>query len=514
MVAAAMCATDEDRAAVVRAHVRAAIAGKDMVAVYALDAELATLDLGDLEDVYLELRTAFGSDLKINSLKTKVKAARIRLKQPIRADPRNSGWLSTLICTEAGSPKPCLANAITALRLAAQWHGVLAYNEFSLSTVALEPPPWADGQKGAWTDQEDRLAADWFQHAGIAVNVEVASQAVQTVAQEQCFHPVRDYLEGLRWDGTKRVDTWLSLYLGADPTDYTNAVGARWLISAVARIFRPGSKVDCCLILEGEQGTLKSTALRTLADPWFTDEIADLGSKDASMQTRGTWIIELAELDGMSRPESSRIKAFMSRATDRFRPPYGRRLIESPRQCVFAGSVNHSTYLRDETGARRFWPVACSRILINDLQRDRDQLWAEAIVRFRAGCSWWLESKELNRAAAEEQADRYESDPWEEAIAAWLADPSQRYDEKGHPILPYSAASDSVTITDILLHCLNKREGTWSQIDKNRIGRCLRALRWERYSRRDGRRVEHRYRQAAPREVPAPGEDEPGPRLY
>ena len=116
-------------------------------------------------------------------------------------------------------------------------------------------------------------------------------------------------------------------------------------------------KADCCLILEGTQGIRKSTALRTVAGEYFTDELADLGSKDAAMQTRGVWIIELSELDNLSHAEVARIKAFMSRTTDRFRPPYGMRLMESPRQCVFAGTVNHCSYLRDDTGGRRFWPV-------------------------------------------------------------------------------------------------------------------------------------------------------------
>jgi predicted P-loop ATPase len=213
------------------------------------------------------------------------------------------------------------------------------------------------------------------------VSVEIAGQAVQAVAKDRTFHPVCEYLDALSWDGIKRIDTWLSVYLGAEATDYTTAVGARWLMSAVARIYRPGVKADCCLILEGSQGLMKSMSLKTIAGPYFTDEIADLGSKDSAMQTRGVWIIEIAELDSMTRSEVGRIKAFMSRSTDRFRPPYGKRLIESPRQCVFAGSVNHSTYLRDETGGRRFWPVACTRILIEDLARDRDQLWAESQAR-------------------------------------------------------------------------------------------------------------------------------------
>src|SRR5262249_17793765 len=161
------------------------------------------------------------------------------------------------------------------------------------------------------------------------------------------------------------------------------------------------------------------------------------------------WIIEIAELDSMNRSDVGRIKAFMSRSTDRFRPPYGKRVIESPRQCVFSGSVNHTTYLRDETGGRRFWPLACTRILVDELARDRDQLWAEAVVRFRSGCAWWLDSVELNLHAEREQGDRYESDPWQELIELWLVLPTARRDDEGHGV-PFTSNEESVTVSDIL----------------------------------------------------------------
>jgi predicted P-loop ATPase len=264
----------------------------------------------------------------------------------------------------------------------------------------------------------------------------------------------------------------------------------------VARIYQPGAKADCVLILEGKQGSLKSTLLSTIAGPWFTDEIADLGSKDASIQTRGVWVIEIAELDSMSRGAVGRIKAFMSRPTDRFRPPYGKRLIESPRQCVFAGSVNHTTYLRDETGGRRFWPVACTRILLDDLRRDRNQLWAETVVRYRAGSVWWLECPELNRAAALEQLDRYDGDPWDELIASWVRQPAERC-EDGHPVTPaMTSDQESVTVVDVLTHCIGKRQEQWLQIDKNRVARSLRSMGWERYRQRTGNNLEWRYRKA------------------
>ncbi len=378
--------------------------------------------------------------------------------------------------TTEGRILPVLANAIAAIRHAPEWRGVLAFNEFGFGTVVLKPVPWGIVPKGEWTDYEDRLAADWLQRQGILVSVEVAGQAVQTAARDRPFHPVRAYLKALRWDGVERVNRWLAAYLGAVETEYVRAVGSRWLVSAVARIFRPGAKADCCLILEGPQGIRKSTALRTLAGEYFTDELADLGSKDAAMQTRGVWIIELSELDSLSHSEVARIKAFMSRTTDRFRPPYGMRLVESPRQCVFAGTVNHSTYLRDETGGRRFWPVACGRIDADALARDRDQLWAEAKARFEAGSVWWLDTAELIQLASDQQVDRYEGDPWEEVIAPWLETRS------------------SVSISEVLEKCLAKPQAQWTQTDKIRAARCLRAQGWQRDRERLGSRLEWRYR--------------------
>lgn len=397
-------------------------------------------------------------------------------------DFASSSWRKDLLRSKPpmnnteGRILPVLANAIAAFRHAPEWGGVLAFNEFAFGTVALKPAPWGVVPKGEWTDHEDRLAADWLQKQGILVSVDVAGQAVQTAARDHPIHPVKSYLHGLKWDGVPRVDAWLSAYLGAEDTEYTRAVGSRWLISAIARIFRPGAKADCCLILEGPQGIRKSTALRTLAGEFFTDELADLGSKDAAMQTRGVWIIELSELDSLSHSEVARIKAFMSRTTDRFRPPYGMRLVESPRQCVFAGTVNHSTYLRDETGGRRFWPIACGRIDVEGLARDRDQLWAEAKAMFDGGRAWWLDSAELIQMASHEQSERYEGDPWEEVIGRWAEDRS------------------NLSIGEVLERCLQKPQGLWTQSDKNRAARCLRFLGWERYRERQGSRLEWRYR--------------------
>jgi predicted P-loop ATPase/DNA primase len=401
--------------------------------------------------------------------------------QPLRAvNGGAASWRDALLLNLNGTVKPVLANAITALRGAPEWSGALAYNEFTNCAVLRKPAPWM--KPGAdlheeWTPNHDVLATEWLHHQGIFVSVDVTGQAIEAVARECPFHPVRTYLKELTWDGASRLESWLSEYLGVDPSPYATAVGSRWMISAVARVFEPGCKADCCLILEGEQGIRKSTALRILAEPWFTDEIADLGSKDAALQTRGVWVIEIAELDSMSRSEIGRIKAFMSRAIDRFRPPYGKRLITSPRQCVFAGSVNHGTYLRDETGGRRFWPVECKAAVIDThgLAIVRDQLWAEATYLYFEGKPWWLDSVSLNREAAEEQAERYEGDPWEELILNWVED------------------RGSVSIPEILAQCIEKKTEMWTQMDRNRVARCLRANGWKQYKARYGDRREWRY---------------------
>jgi predicted P-loop ATPase len=197
------------------------------------------------------------------------------------------------------------------------------------------------------------------------------------------------------------------------------------LIAAVARIYEPGCKVDTVPIFEGVQGARKSTAVKALFDPWFSDELADLGSKDAAMQTRGVWGIEVSELDAMSRMEVSRIKSFITRTTDRFRPPYGSRIIESPRSCVFWGTTNSEGYLKDETGGRRFWPIKVGRINVDLLQQMRDQLWAEAVVLYGARVPWWLTKKEAQADAERHQRDRYVGDPWDKAIAEYVETASE-----------------------------------------------------------------------------------------
>jgi predicted P-loop ATPase len=377
-------------------------------------------------------------------------------------------WRKLLIRNKSGAPKSQLANALTALRQAPEWQSVLAYDEFALVTMQMKPPPWLKHEDNNWTpkhwtDRDDALTADWLQHQGIGVNVNTAATAAETAAKDASFHPIKQYLTGLKWDGNKRVESFATTYLGADASPYHRAVSQSMLVAGVARVMRPGCKVDSVPILEGPQGKGKSSAIEALFAPFFSDDLAELGSKDAAIQIRCAWGIEIAELASMSRAEIEKVKAFISRRVDRFRPSYGRRVIEVPRQSVLFGTTNSDAYLKDETGGRRFWPIRCDgKINIAAIESDRDQLWAEAVSLFNAGTPWWLTDAAVIVSANEAQADRYVGDPWEATIAQFLQ------------------LQETVSIDDVLLS-LGIERGRWGQAEQNRVARCLKSLHWESY---------------------------------
>lgn len=406
-------------------------------------------------------------------------------------------WKSDLIEGKNG-PLGHLENVLVALHGAPEWRGVLGYDEFARDIVALKPTPW--GKTGSWDDQQDGLTAAWCQRRGIKTTTRTAFEAVEIVARETAFHPVRDFLNGLVWDGTKRLDKWLTTYLGVADDPLTRAVGAKWMIGAVARIFRPGEKVDHVLVLEGPQGAFKSRACRVLGEPWFTDDISVLGTKDAQLGVGGVWIIELAELDALLRSQGSTTKAFLTRQRDRFRPPYGRRLVEGPRECSFIGTINSEDWARDDTGARRFWPVACGQIDIVALQRDRDQLWAEAVARFQKREEWWLDESCI-ALAQEAQAERLPTDPWQAAIAEWL----EKADLQIHKNLDRKV----VTTEEVLSFCINKPKADQNKPDTMRVAVILRKLGWSVAGREpkvgeDGRPTKQRRLYAEPAEYSNP----------
>lgn len=261
-------------------------------------------------------------------------------------------------------------------------------------------------------------------------------------ARENAFHPVRDYLRSLKWDGTPRLDYWLQLTLGAPDTPFTRAVGRKTLISAVARAFRPGCKVDTVLILEGPQGLKKSTAIATLFGTDLTAESVNLFDQHNKMvmAMMGSWCVELAEFVAIARSDLNKVKGLLSMRSDRVVLPYAKMATDHPRQCVFFGTINpgDSGYLTDSTGNRRYWPVTVTKAEIRTIADRRDQIWAEAFRAYSDDEQWWLSAEE-ELLAADQVAEREEYDVWVDILADKLAGirtvtPAGAMNELGIPI--------------------------------------------------------------------------------
>lgn len=371
-----------------------------------------------------------------------------------------------------GAPRKILANAMVPLRHASEWKGVLRYNESSLLVIVDKPLPWIKdkGEREAWksrpwTDQDDRLWAEWLQVRQIDVSIALAAEAVQAVArQDHAFHPIREYLEGLKWDGQLRLDRWLVTYAGAEDTPYHRMVGVKWPLSGVARVMEPGTSADYILQLEGIQGLGKTRLIRAFAvrPEWFTDEVRDVGGRDAAMALAGKWIIEFAELAAFQGNSDEKLKAFISRRVDRYRPPWGRGMGDFPRQCIFASTTNRHETLTDASGNRRYWPVECTKIDVEGMERDRDQLWAEAFHLYKEGVKWWPTTPEEIGLASEAQDVRFETDPIETAVKEFCRFKAE------------------VTVKEILMEVLDKEVKDFQRRDQIRVGRILDHLKWVR----------------------------------
>jgi predicted P-loop ATPase len=290
---------------------------------------------------------------------------------------------------------------------------------------------------------------------------------VENEARLNSFHPVCDYLNGLTWDGTKRIDSWLINYAGADDTEYVRAVSPLPLIAAVRRVRKPGCKFDEMLTLISDQGLDKSTGLIVLAvnPDWFSDDLPlNIDSKKTIERLHGRWIIEAAELKGMRHGDIEHLKSFLSRRVDRARLSYDRAVTELLRQCVIIGTTNHEKFLRDQTGNRRFWPVRIVAFKIDKLKKDVDQIWAEAAAREAAGDSIRLDRKFWD-GAAEEQTTHTLEEPWVEIIQELLSDK----EIKNGKLL----SADGWKLVGI-------PEAQRTQESNGRLGTAMRLCGWER----------------------------------
>jgi predicted P-loop ATPase len=383
-----------------------------------------------------------------------------------KTKPKRAAWLRDCITNKRGEPLSNLANAMVALRSDPAVKDAFAYDEMLCAAMLKHPVPinGAKIEPRAVADTDVSSLQEWLQFAGLTnVGKETAHQAVDLRAKDYAFHPVRDYLAALAWDGTPRLSGFLPKYFGAEDTDYTRAIGRMFLISMGARIFKPGCKVDYMLVLEGPQGILKSTACAILGGAYFSDNLPDVTSgKDVSQHLRGKWLIEVSEMHAMSRAEASLLKSFISRTHERYRPSYGRKEVIEPRQCAFVGTTNRETYLRDETGGRRFWPATCGTIEVDALARDRDQLFAEAVRAYRDGERWWPDKDFEREHIQPEQEARFESDAWEEHIGDYLATASQ------------------VTVGQVAQDALGIERSRLGRAEQNRIMAIFEHLGWKR----------------------------------
>jgi predicted P-loop ATPase len=408
------------------------------------------------------------------------------------ADP-GPPWLELCHKGKHG-PLQTVENALIALANDSSLKDALRFDELArIITLEHAIPGAGHGRYPRNLSDEDRTTIQsYLQHNGLnTIARGTVDHAIEATAVRHSYHPIKTFLNTLTWDRTQRLNTWLPKTTGAQDNDYHRSIGRMFAVAMAARIFEPGCQADYMIILEGEQGELKSKMCRTLAGEWFSDNMPDISAapKDASLHLRGKWLIEIAEMHAFNKAESTHLKQFITRTTERYRPPYGRGDVIEPRQCLFIGTTNKEVYLKDETGGRRFWPIKAGTINIDWIEANRDQLFAEAVQAYREGCQWWPSREDERKYIRPQQDARYDADAWEQAIITFLT----------------ATTLPDVTVMEVATGALGYEHGNagpggtpinrLSRADQNRIMTILTALGWERAPRKDIRRAWHpRYR--------------------
>lgn len=402
-------------------------------------------------------------------------------------EAQDPDWARALARSSTGVPTKDPGNVALILSHSAAWDGVLEHDVFAdrvqlakLPDLPLLPEGWASlasPAAGELSPEHVTYAGLWLRRRwGQSWGAEAIQAGIVYAAKLRPVHPLRDYLErcAATWDGRPRVGTWLEDYLGARPASgaervYLSSVGRWWLVSAVARALQPGCKADHVLVLEGQQGARKNTALEALFSPWYLPELPDLRDKDSMVALAGIWCALNDELGATRRGDVERSKSFFSRSEDVYRRPYDRNTTRRPRTNVFAATTNEGEYLLDVTGNRRWWPVRVGDIRIDALSADRNDLWGEAVALYRGttgpapagdGSEWWPDPT-LAPALADQQDRRVQGDEWEATIARFIA------------------GSASTTVGDCLQTALDIPPAKWTTADQQRVGRCLRRLGWQ-----------------------------------
>ena len=312
----------------------------------------------------------------------------------------DTDWLAQLTVNSRGLFESTINNVYLILLHDPELYDRYYYDEFKERPIVSGDLPWEKltaRSSPCWTDSDDSGLRQYIEmHYKIDSAVKIRD-AVELAMLSHKRHLVREYLQGLEWDGLARADTLFIDYLGAEDSEYVRTVTRKALLGAVARIFSPGCKHDHMLVLVGPQGCRKSTTLAKLGRTWFSDSLYTVSGKEAYEQIQGYWIIEMGEMAATRKAELEQIKQFMSKQTDSYRAAYARRTQEHPRQCAFFGTTNDDEFLRDPTGGRRFWPVTVTdrgKEMSDSLDESTiDQIWAEIVIRYKAGENWYLDEK-------------------------------------------------------------------------------------------------------------------------
>ena len=371
------------------------------------------------------------SDNKVKAQQLKEKQAEIDEDFGIISDEeanQNFEWSKKLrVSDRTGKILPTRANIRIILDNDLRVKDTFGWDAFSQRIAILKQPSWREenGEK-YWSDGDDSELRYLFEtYYEIDAKQKIEDETLNC-ANRHSFHKVREYLNNLKWDGEKRMETLFIDYLGAEDTPFTRAATRKMLIAAVKRVMEPGCKFDNMVVLEGPQGIGKSYILKLLGKRWFNDSVNTVIGKDAYEQLRGAWIVEMAELAAMKKSEVESTKQFISKQTDIYRVAYGKRVTEFPRQNIFVGTTNEDSFLRDRTGNRRFWPIrvgllAPLKSLWSDaITKEIDQVWAEAKNAYESGESVWL-GKEMEQIAKEVQGRHTEENPVEGMLDEFLS---------------------------------------------------------------------------------------------
>lgn len=338
-------------------------------------------------------------------------------------------WLKKLETDNRGNYKPTITNIVLILENDPYIKGKIALNEFSHSTMLRGDVPWHKlenkSEGDIFSDRDDAALRQYLEKVYDISAPNKILDGVLIIEEKNKYHPIRDYINSLTWDGTPRLDTLLMDYLGAEDNKYVRTVTRKALVAAVARVFKPGIKFDNMLVLVGKQGIGKSHIIRLLGQSWFSDSFTTVQGKEAYEQLQNAWLIELAELSATRKAEAEAVKQFLSKCDDSYREAYGRRVTKFPRQCVFFGTTNDYNFLKDKTGNRRFWPVIVNaskrkkNLWLSMNQAEIDQIWAEAFQLWKNGEELFL-NEELEYLASEVQELHTEQSNMEGAIREYL----------------------------------------------------------------------------------------------